>query len=264
MNIKFQKYQGTGNDFIIIDNRQGLYELSRDIVRLLCDRKFGIGADGLMLLEQCEQTDFRMRYFNADGGEATLCGNGSRCIVDFAYRLGLFEQTTRFMAADGEHEGQMTKNGVKVKMHDVKDILVTPEYSYLNTGSPHYVKIVEDAFQIEVVKEGRKIRYSTAFAPEGTNVNFITPTDNYLKVATYERGVENETLACGTGCVASALTLALRNRDTKNVYHIQTKGGKLKVSFERRPDNSFTNIWLEGPAEKVFTGEIEIRLSPSC
>ena len=258
MNIKFQKYQGAGNDFIIIDNRHLLYGLSHNIVRQLCHRKFGIGADGLMLLEHCIEADFRMRYFNADGGEATLCGNGSRCIVDFAYHLGLFQHITRFMAADGEHEGQMTETGVKVKMHDVEHIVTTTDYYYLNTGSPHYVKIVDDAFETDVFAEGQKIRYSAAFAPEGTNVNFITPTASYLKVATYERGVENETLACGTGCVASTLAMALRNQDTSNIYDIKTKGGNLKVSFERRPDNTFTNIWLEGPAQKVFTGEIEI------
>lgn len=258
MNIKFHKYQGAGNDFIIIDNRLQLYDLSNTIVKQLCDRKFGIGADGLMLLENCSGYDFRMRYFNSDGKEATLCGNGSRCIIDFAYRLGLFKQTTRFMAVDGEHEGEMIANGVRVKMLDVKKIQISPEFFFMNTGSPHYVTIVPDAFNMNVYEEGKKIRYSSPFQPEGTNVNFITPVSNYIKVATYERGVENETLACGTGCVASALSVAILNQDHINTYIIETKGGQLKVRFERREDNSFSNIWLEGPATYVFSGEIKI------
>lgn len=258
MNIKFQKYQGAGNDFIIIDNRDQLYDIPTSMVRHLCDRKFGIGADGLMFLENWPGYDFHMRYFNADGHEASLCGNGSRCIIDFAHQLGLFSQKTHFMATDGEHDGEITPTGVRVKMHDVRQVIINKDYFFLNTGSPHYVKIVADAFQTDVFQEGKNIRYSAAFSREGTNVNFITPTPEYIKVATYERGVEDETLACGTGCVASALTIAILNNDYNNTYLIQTKGGKLQVSFKRSTDNIFTQIWLEGPAQKVFSGEIEI------
>lgn len=259
MNIKFQKYQGAGNDFIIIDNRDLLYDIPTSIVSQLCNRKFGIGADGLMLLENYPGYDFRMRYFNADGHEASLCGNGSRCIINFAHQLGLFTQKTRFMAVDGEHDGEITPTGVRVKMRDVTQVIINKDYFFLNTGSPHYVKIVGDAFQTDVFQEGKNIRYAPAFGPEGTNVNFITPTPEYIKVATYERGVEDETLACGTGCVASALAVAIMNKDNCNTYPIQTKGGKLLVSFERTTTNTFTNVWLEGPAQKVFTGEIEIK-----
>ena len=215
MIIKFQKFQGAGNDFIIIDNRNQVYEFTREIVEYFCDRKFGIGADGLMLLETCPGYDFKMRYFNSDGREASLCGNGSRCIVAYAHRLGLFLQTTRFLAADGEHQGEITPQGVRV------------------------------------------IRYAPSFQPGGTNVNFITPTPACIRIATYERGVEDETLACGTGCVAAALSAALLNHDHSGTYTLQAKGGILKVSFKQLADNHFTDIWLEGPAEFVFTGEIE-------
>jgi len=258
MNIKFQKYQGAGNDFILIDNRSLSYDLPVPAINQLCNRRFGIGADGLMLLENCPGYDFRMRYFNSDGKEATLCGNGSRCIVAYAHTLGLFKDITRFMAADGEHTGEITSSGVRVKMQDVSEIQVRETYYFLNTGSPHCVKIVKDAFQTDVCQEGKAIRNSVLFQPHGTNVNFITPTPDYIKIATYERGVENETLACGTGCVAAALSIALRNHDLKNTYLLKAKGGMLKVSFENTSSHCFTNIWLEGPASQVFQGEIRI------
>lgn len=252
MIIKFQKFQGAGNDFIIIDNRNQVYEFTREIVEYFCDRKFGIGADGLMLLETCPGYDFKMRYFNSDGREASLCGNGSRCIVAYAHRLGLFLQTTRFLAADGEHQGEITLQGVRVKMNDVSRITVTPDYFFLDTGSPHYVKVVADAFQTDVVTAGRMIRYAPSFQPGGTNVNFITPTPACIRIATYERGVEDETLACGTGCVAAALSAALLNHDHSGTYTLQTKGGILKVSFKQLADNHFTDIWLEGPANSFL------------
>lgn len=258
MIINFQKYQGAGNDFIIIDNRTTLYDFPPQIVERLCHRKFGIGADGLMLLEDCRGYDFRMRYFNADGYEASLCGNGSRCIVDFARQLGLFSLSAFFIASDGVHEGEITPKGIRVKMQDVQGITIGKDFYFLNTGSPHYVKLVEDAFQIDVFNAGRTIRYSSSFQPEGTNVNFITPASACIRVATYERGVENETLACGTGCVASALTVAFIENTSSGTYRMETKGGILDVSFRRTAKDIFTDIWLEGPAEKVFSGEIEI------
>lgn len=257
MYIKFQKYQGAGNDFIIIDNRSHLYDLAPSMVHRLCDRKFGIGADGLMLLEDCPDYDFRMRYFNADGKEASLCGNGSRCIVAYAHHSGRSGRFTRFMAADGAHEGQVTSSGVRIKMQDVATIYTGPDYFFLNTGSPHYVKIVEDAFRIDTYHEGQKIRYAKEFGPEGTNVNFITPKESHIEIATYERGVENETLACGTGCVASALAVATKRQDAQNTYTLLAKGGTLSVSFKKTADDHFTDIWLEGPAEKVFEGKIK-------
>lgn len=257
MNIKFQKYQGAGNDFVIIDNRSRNYDLDTPTIRRLCDRKFGIGADGLMLLENCPDYDFRMRYFNADGREAGLCGNGSRCIVAYASNLGISGLSARFMAADGEHEGQVTTSGIRVRMQDVTSVCTGPDYLFLNTGSPHCVRTVADAFRTDICREGQKIRYAKEFAPEGTNVDFITPTDEYIKIATYEKGVENETLACGTGCVAAALTVAINRHDTQNRYTLLAKGGTLSVSFRKTSGNHFTDIWLEGPAEKVFEGNME-------
>jgi len=258
MFIKFQKYQGAGNDFIIIDNRQFQLSLSIETVARLCNRRFGIGADGLMLLEDCPGYDFRMRYFNADGHEASMCGNGGRCITAFAHELGLFRQSTRFIAVDGEHEATMSgPHSVKLKMCDVRGISPRQEGYFLNTGSPHYVKLVEAPFQMNVFEEGKKIRYSSGFMPEGTNVDFIHPTAERIETATYERGVEDETLACGTGCVASALTVALIRNDPQNTYALITKGGLLQVSFKQHPDHSFTDIWLQGPATFVFSGEYE-------
>lgn len=260
MIIKFHKYQGAGNDFIIIDNRTYSYEFSQQMVERMCDRKFGIGADGMMLLESADGYDFRMRYFNSDGREASLCGNGSRCIVAFAHRLGLFGTTTCFLAFDGEHQAEIRPESVKVKMNDVSTIKQTKDHFFLDTGSPHCVKIVEDAFRYMVYEEGKKIRYSEEFQPQGTNVNFITPVGGMIKVATYERGVENETLACGTGCVASALAIAALNHDPENTYTIETKGGQLKISFKQSSNHTFSDIWLEGPAKHVFSGEIDLNL----
>lgn len=258
MIIKFQKFQGAGNDFIIIDNRNLLYDFTTQIVERLCHRKFGIGADGLILLENCPDYDFYMRYFNSDGKEASMCGNGGRCIAAFAHQLGLFKETTHFLAVDGSHEAILTPNGIQLKMCNVTEIIIQPDYFFLNTGSPHYVCLVEDAFQTDVFQEGSRIRNLLQFQPEGTNVNFITPTPSYIKVATYERGVEDETLACGTGCVASALATSILRNDNHNTYAIKTKGGNLKVSFKREKGTQFINIWLEGPAEFVFSGEITI------
>lgn len=259
MILKFQKYQGAGNDFIIIDNRYPLYDFPAVEVEKLCHRKFGIGADGLMLLENDRNYDFRMRYFNSDGKEASMCGNGGRCIVHFAHSLGIFENTTQFIAADGVHEANLSDDTVRLKMQNVAEIISAPGYFFVNTGSPHYVEIVPDAFQINVSEKGKAIRDSSAFQPEGTNVNFITPTPTNIRVTTYERGVEAETLACGTGCVASALVVAFLRKDAQNTYNIQTKGGNLKVSFKQSPDLTFSDIWLEGPAKQVFCGEIEIK-----
>lgn len=256
MNIKFKKYQGAGNDFIIIDNRIPISDFPQPLVEILCDRRFGIGADGLMLLEEDDRYDFRMRYFNADGKEASMCGNGGRCIVAYAHQLGLFADSCHFIAVDGPHSATINGNTVNLKMTDVDGVISTENYFYLNTGSPHYVKVVADCLHYDVVNQGREIRYSEAFQPDGTNVNFITPDKDIIYVRTYERGVEDETLACGTGCVASALCTALLKGDTRNTYTIDAQGGKLKVSFERE-GHAFRNIWLEGPATFVFNGDID-------
>lgn len=261
MKIKFSKYQGTGNDFVILDNRNGSYNtLSNKQVRLLCDRKFGIGADGLMLLNKHDDYDFEMVYYNADGNEGTMCGNGGRCLVKFAYHNGIVEQSYKFIATDGPHEAEINLDGqVKLKMKDVSSVRTNEDHAILNTGSPHYVAFVPDVKKINVFEEGRKIRYSKPFAAEGVNVNFVETIDSdTIYVRTYERGVENETLSCGTGVTAAALVSA-HNSNGFNGVNVETEGGSLGVEFNVSEDgDDFTNIWLIGPAELVFKGEIEI------
>lgn len=260
MLIHFCKYQGTGNDFILIDNRQKQIQLSTEQVNKLCDRNFGIGADGLMLLEDELSYDFKMVYYNSDGNLSSMCGNGGRCITAFAKHLNIITDKTRFIAVDGPHDAQVLPDGtVSLKMCDVKSIEVGDDYFYLNTGSPHYIKHVENIESIDVVEEGRKIRYNDRFKEEGTNVNFIERFDDHLFVRTYERGVENETLSCGTGVTAAALAASTIGLSTgKNSCVVKTLGGNLNVKFDKVLEQTFYNIWLEGPAQLVFKGSIEV------
>ena len=260
MLLHFYKYQGTGNDFILIDNRKGDVSLTNEQVNLMCDRHFGIGADGLMLLEDELSFDFKMVYYNSDGNLSTMCGNGGRCITAFAKHLGIIKDKTRFIAVDGPHDSVIMEDGtVSLKMNDVKNVEVGPDFFYLNTGSPHYVKIVEGVGMMNVVEEGMKVRYSERFKEEGTNVNFIERFDDYLYVRTYERGVEGETLSCGTGVTAAALAAASVGLSTgKNSCVVKTLGGVLNVKFDRVLEQTFYNIWLEGPAQQAFKGTIEI------
>ncbi|MBW1959829.1 MAG: diaminopimelate epimerase [Deltaproteobacteria bacterium] len=260
--ISFAKYHGTGNDFILIDNRETGNMLSTEAVRKLCHRRFGIGADGLMLLNSKDGYDFEMIYYNADGREGSLCGNGGRCIVAFAHRLGIVKQDARFLAVDGEHIAKVINLSgdqmlVKLKLNDVDNIEIKPDYFFLDTGSPHYVTFVGDVDRLDVYNEGKKIRYHQIFAPGGTNVNFVEIFENHIFVRTYERGVEDETYSCGTGIVASAIATALKTRADVRFYNIRALGGELKVYFKKR-DDAFRDIWLEGPAVCVFNGEIEI------
>lgn len=262
MKTEFHKYHGTGNDFIIIDNRSLKWSPSPEKVALLCDRHFGIGADGLMLLSEKEGFDFGMTYFNADGNESTMCGNGGRCLVAFASSLGLFDRSARFFAIDGEHAGIVLQEGdgavtVTVQMRDVEVDESAGDHFFIDTGSPHYIVFTRDLDQIDVVREARKIRYDTCFAEAGTNVDYVEVRDNHLHVRSYERGVEDETLSCGTGVTASALATAMKYPDNPGFYIINTRGGELKVSFKQN-QNIFTDIWLEGPARFVFQGETEI------
>ena len=259
MNLHFQKYQGAGNDFVIVDNRAAYFDKNDTaLVAHLCDRKFGIGADGLMLLQPGQDCDFEMIYFNSDGNEGSMCGNGGRCIVAFAHALGLISTTTRFLAIDGLHEAVVEKpNYIKLKMSDVRNIERGDNCFYMNTGSPHYVQFVNGLSDKDVFSDGRAVRYNNRFKNEGTNVNFVEIEDDGLFVRTYERGVENETLACGTGIVASSLAAALKENNGKTSYPIKALGGILNVRFTRYNDE-FTDIWLEGPAMKVFEGVIEI------
>jgi diaminopimelate epimerase len=260
MQLTFYKYQGTGNDFIILDNRNNeVGELSPKQIHHLCDRKFGIGADGLMLLCTKEGYDFEMLYYNADGNESSMCGNGGRCLVKFAHEMGIHKSLYKFLAIDGEHEAEIDTNGiVSLKMQDVNEVEEHSSYSILNTGSPHFVKFATNVKEIDVVESGRDIRYSKAFEQNGINVNFVEKIDgSTIFVRTYERGVEDETLSCGTGVTAAALVSAHNDNGFNNVA-IKTQGGNLHVEFEKISEKKFTNIWLCGPATFVFKGQIEI------
>ncbi len=258
MKLTFYKYQGTGNDFVIIDNRSGDVVLTTAQVKNICDRRFGIGGDGLMLLNTNPSYDFEMKYFNSDGREGSMCGNGGRCLVKFAYDKGIRKDSYRFIASDGEHEAEIEDGWVNLKMQDVKGIRFDSGDAILNTGSPHYIKQVGDVMNTDVYKEGRAIRYSRQFEKEGINVNFVDVCDDdCIRVRTYERGVEDETYSCGTGVTAAALVFAHNERGF-NRKEIETKGGKLAVEFDKTGEESFNNIWLCGPAEFVFTGEIEV------
>lgn len=261
MTLHFYKYQGTGNDFILADNRSNHYSsLTTDQIRRLCDRRFGIGADGFMLLNQKDGYDFEMKYYNADGREGSMCGNGGRCITKFAYHLGIHRNEYKFLASDGEHEAEIDPDGiVSLKMKDVNKITRFRTDFILNTGSPHYIKPVTEVMDIDVYKKGRDIRYSKDFEAEGINVNFVEQvSDDKIIVRTYERGVEDETYSCGTGVTAAALVY-YHNENGFNEVEVKTLGGTLTVEFDRLGEDNYNNIWLCGPAEKVFEGKVELK-----
>jgi diaminopimelate epimerase len=260
MKIEFYKYQGTGNDFIILDNRTGMYDsINNKQVAKLCDRKFGIGADGLMLMNSKEGYDFEMKYFNADGNQSSMCGNGGRCMVQCAYHMGIHKYTYRFLAADGLHEAEIdNKQEIKLKMLDVTAVETAHHHSILNTGSPHFVTFVTDILNVDVVESGRNVRESKEFKQEGINVNFVeTFKSDEIFVRTYERGVEDETLSCGTGVTAAAL-ISAHNDVGFNRVEVKTLGGKLSVEFTKLSPTHFEDIWLCGPAVLVFKGEMEL------
>jgi len=252
--IKFHKYHGTGNDFIIIDNRDGKLLLNQKQISLLCHRNFGIGADGLMLLETSNQSAFKMRYYNSDGNEGSMCGNGGRCIVAFAKKLNIINNEIVFEAVDGIHHAEISNSEVRLKMNDVHGIEKIDNDFFLNTGSPHYVKWVNQLEDLDVVQEGRNIRYNNRFKNYGTNVNFIEQLDNQLLIRTYERGVENETLSCGTGNVAAAIVNSIDKENEYFSVNLKTKGGELNVTFQKTDAVTFKDVWLKGPAEFVFEG----------
>ena len=257
--MNFSKYQGTGNDFIIIDNRDRSVHLTNAQVKQLCDRKFGIGADGLMLLQEKAGYDFEMVYYNADGNIGSMCGNGGRCLTQFAYDCGIKKDRYKFIASDGEHESFFADNmWIHLKMKNVDTIENFHGEYILDTGSPHYVKTVNNIGEYDVFREGKEIRYSKEFADIGINVNFVELTDeDNIFVRTYERGVENETLSCGTGVTASALVF-YHNEVGFNRIEVETLGGKLAVEFDKVAENNFENIWLCGPANFVFMGTAKI------
>lgn len=258
MTLNFYKYQGTGNDFVIIDNRAGTLLLRTEQIAHICNRRFGIGADGLMLLETKAGYDFAMVYYNADGREGSMCGNGGRCLTRFAHDMGIHKTSFLFTAVDGDHEATLAENGwINLKMKDVDGITDHHGDFVLDTGSPHYVKQCADVMNTDVFAEGRSIRYSKEFTEKGINVNFVESDEKKIVVRTYERGVEDETFSCGTGVTASALVFA-HNENGFNRIEVQTKGGHLAVEFEKTGEDSFRNIWLCGPAVFVFKGEITL------
>lgn len=253
MKVAFVKYQGTGNDFIMIDNRKLQLQLDKATISRWCDRKFGIGADGLILIQDHPTLDFEMVYYNSDGSQS-MCGNGSRCAVNFAHSLGIIGNKTTFMSTDGEHHAHLHDGVVKLSLADVDKVEVGGGYLFANTGSPHHLIFAKGIDEMDIVSAGRKVRYSEHYAPKGTNVNFVEVLDDTtIKVRTYERGVEDETLSCGTGVTAAALGASTFG--LQSPVQIITKGGKLSVSFERST-NGFSKIYLTGPAEAVFAGQI--------
>ena len=260
MQTEFYKYQGTGNDFVMIDNRSNFFP--KDNIKLiehLCDRRFGIGADGLILLENDVDADFRMVYYNSDGNQSSMCGNGGRCLVAFAKRLNVIQNQTTFIATDGLHHATISEDGiVSLQMIDVLNVKITPDYAFLNTGSPHHVELVNDLEHFDIKTNGAKIRYSDLYGKAGSNVNFVKQiSENSFALRTYERGVENETLSCGTGATAVAIAMNSIGKSTSNNIELNVQGGKLEVSFEKK-EGQFTNVFLKGPAEFVFKGEISI------
>lgn len=254
MEIQFYKYQGTGNDFIILDNRTSLYDgLTENQINAMCDRRFGIGADGLMLLGLAEGFDFSMKYYNADGKEGSMCGNGGRCLVRFACDMGIIKDSYHFIAFDGPHNASIQTNGnVSLKMQDVSIIEIINNDVVLNTGSPHFIRFVEDVKSIDVSQEGRNIRYNDVYKEKGINVNFVEKLQTSIHIRTYERGVEDETLSCGTGATAAAIAFAQNTGFNK--VPVKVQGGELEVSFNRINQHQCDNIWLTGPAVFVFKG----------
>ncbi|MDP5229203.1 MAG: diaminopimelate epimerase [Cellulophaga sp.] len=258
MKLLFSKFQGTGNDFVMIDNRMSIF--SKDdtkLISFLCDRKFGIGADGLILLENDPELDFKMVYYNSDGKESSMCGNGGRCLVAFAKYLNIIQNTATFNAIDGFHAATISEENVSLQMKDVSDIHLKPNAFFLDTGSPHHVQLIDNLKDLDVKTEGAKIRYGI-YGQKGSNVNFVTQnSDANFNVRTYERGVEDETLSCGTGVTAVAIAMHKTGRTKAQKIQIKTLGGDLEIKFDVLSD-SYKNVFLTGPASLVFNGEIDV------
>lgn len=259
--LDFYKYHGTGNDFILVDARSDWDTPDAGEIASWCHRRFGIGADGMMLLLPSEEVDFEMKYFNSDGNEGSMCGNGGRCIAAFAFRLGIAKESMTFRAIDGLHRARIKSvegniSLVEISMNDVLKLESLAGGAYvLDTGSPHYVEFVDELEKIDAFDQGKKIRWDDQFKPGGINANFVEKEDDALKVVTFERGVEDITLSCGTGVTASAIAASAQLKDGSYYWKVTTQGGKLSVSFEKR-QQKYTNICLYGPAEMVFSGTI--------
>lgn len=261
MTIHFFKYQGAGNDFILIDDRAGIAkDIDYECINQLCDRRFGIGADGLMLLRAHADYDFEMLYFNADGRPGSMCGNGGRCIVAFAKQLGIVDNETNFLAVDGPHYAKISENGewIDLQMIDIDTVNTDGDAYVLNTGSPHYVIQQQELQEFDVYQQGKAIRNNDTYKKEGINVNFVEDKGDHLFVRTFERGVEDETYACGTGVTAVALSMALhKNKRGHLETAIKVLGGDLKITFDYN-GKEFTNVFLCGPAKMVFEGDVAV------
>ena len=256
MTLTFYKYQGTGNDFVIIDNRAFIFPKDdTKLISSLCDRRFGVGADGLILLENDPVEDFNMVYYNADGNQSTMCGNGGRCLVAFAKELGIINTETSFNAVDGLHTAKIENDQVSLQMSNVSEVQKKPNSFFLDTGSPHHVQLVENLKDFDVAKEGAKLRYGM-YGASGSNINFVEQqTEDTFAVRTYERGVEDETLSCGTGVTAVAIAMHNAGNTNLNDIRIETKGGELSVRFIN--GLYYSDVYLTGPAVLVFKGSME-------
>ena len=255
MQVEFFKYQGTGNDFVVIDNRQDIFPKNNTkIISRLCDRRFGVGADGLILLENDSMSDFYMNYYNSDGSQS-MCGNGGRCAVAFAHFLGIIDGQTTFKAIDGLHTATIKGDIVTLKMHDVKEVRQKEAYSFLDTGSPHHVQLVDGLKKLDVEHEGAKLRYGL-YGETGSNINFVEQINSdSFEVRTYERGVEGETLSCGTGVTAVAIAMHKTGKTASSEVHIKTLGGDLTISFDQQ-NGTYSAVYLQGPAQMVFKGKV--------
>ena len=258
VNIPFFKYQGTGNDFVMIDNRMGAFPLQdKQRIAAICDRRFGVGADGVIVLQNHNTADFVMHYFNADGQLGSFCGNGGRCVVAFAKHLGIIDKQTNFAAFDGFHDATISGNIVSLSMRDVDHVQTYPTHAFLDTGSPHHIEFVRDAKSLDVRTQGALIAHNDTYGEEGTNVNFVeVGAAREIQVRTFERGVENETLSCGTGVTAAALAAFSTGKVTNSKIEVHTLGGVLTVSFTPS-GKGFSDIVLTGPTELVFSGTLE-------
>ncbi|MEQ8909442.1 MAG: diaminopimelate epimerase [Vicingaceae bacterium] len=257
MKLRFFKYQGTGNDFIMLDGTEIKHQFSAQEILKICHRRFGIGADGLIILKPHDELDFEMDYYNADGSQS-FCGNGSRCAQAFAKQLAWINQKSKFLAIDGIHEGKFQDGWFATKMAEVAQVKQIGADYFIHTGSPHYIRFVPDASKVEVLNEGRAIRNQEEYRKEGTNVNFVSLDKEKLTVRTYERGVEDETYSCGTGVTAAAIAYIEKSGNTQQQVEISTLGGALRIELEKMAPQHYTNIWLCGPAEFVYEGEYSI------
>jgi diaminopimelate epimerase len=257
--LHFYKYHGTGNDFIMLDARDNWFPvLSNKLISSICDRRFGIGADGLVLIRPHSRFDFTMIYYNSDGHTGSMCGNAGRCAIAFANKTGIISDHAKFESADGIHEGWIYNDIIRLTMQPVKRVKFSEGHYELNTGSAHYVKFVRDIEKTDVKHKGAIIRYSGTYGKKGINVNFVSFYKDGIFVRTYERGVEDETLSCGTGMVASAICAAIKSKTDKNSLRIYTRGGNLNISFRKSGNQHFEDIILEGPASYIFEGNIKI------